>query len=92
MSNYLGALRMIDDQIARFTNYLEEESDGVKTLIVFTADYGDYLMDYGLGRKGVGLYEDLTHTPQIWWGYGVKHSDGRRAGVQLNGGSDADDV
>jgi arylsulfatase A-like enzyme len=74
VSNYLGALRMIDDQIARFTNYLEKKSLTNKTLIVFTADHGDYLMDYGLGRKGVGLYEDLTHTPQIWWGYGVKPS------------------
>lgn len=74
VSNYLGALRMIDDQIARFTNYLEKKNLASKTLIVFTADHGDYLMDYGLGRKGVGLYEDLTHTPQIWWGYGVKPS------------------
>jgi len=76
VSNYLGALRMIDDQIARFTNYLEKKNLTSKTLIVFTADHGDYLIDYGLGRKGVGLYEDLTHTPQIWWGYGVKHSMG----------------
>jgi arylsulfatase A-like enzyme len=31
-------------------------------------------MDNGLARKGVGLYEGLTHTPQIWWGYGVRPS------------------
>ncbi|MFT4111158.1 sulfatase [Silvibacterium sp.] len=74
VSNYLGALRMIDDQIARLTTHIEERGLTKKTLVVFTADHGDYLMDYGLGRKGVGLYEDLTHTPQIWWGYGVQPS------------------
>ncbi|MDE1177936.1 MAG: sulfatase-like hydrolase/transferase [Edaphobacter sp.] len=72
VSNYLGALRMIDDQIKRLVEHLEKKSLSKKTLVVFTSDHGDYLMDYGLGRKGVGLYEDLSHTPQIWWGYGVK--------------------
>jgi len=71
MSNYLGALRMIDDQIARLAEHLEQRGLTRNTLVVFTADHGDYLMNYGLGRKGVGLYEDLTHTPMICWGYGV---------------------
>jgi arylsulfatase A-like enzyme len=75
VSNYLGALRMIDDQIARLTTHLEKRNLTKKTLVVFTADHGDYLMDYALGRKGIGLYEDLTHIPQIWWGYGVNPSD-----------------
>ena len=74
VSNYLGALRMIDDQIKRLAEHLEKRNLSKKTLVVFTSDHGDYLMDYGLGRKGVGLYEDLTHTPQIWWGYGVRPS------------------
>lgn len=75
VSNYLGALRMIDDQIARLNGHLEKRNLAAKTLVVFTADHGDYLMNYGLGRKGVGLYEALTHTPQIWWGYGVRPSN-----------------
>jgi len=74
ISNYLGALRMVDDQIARLTDHLEKRNITKKTLLLFTSDHGDYMMDYGLGRKGVGLYEDLTHTPSIWWGYGVRPS------------------
>jgi arylsulfatase A-like enzyme len=75
VSNYLGALRMVDDQIGRLNDHLQKSNLANKTLVVFTADHGDYMMHYGLGRKGVGLYEDLTHTPQIWWGYGVKPSE-----------------
>lgn len=70
---------MIDDQIDRLTKHLEERGLVKKTLVVFTSDHGDYLMDYGLGRKGVGLYEDLTHTPQIWWAMVcILHTGSRR--------------
>ena len=73
-SNYLGALRMVDDQIARLMKHLEDSGLANNTVVIFTADHGDYVMDYGLARKGVGLYEDLTHTPFIWYGYGIRPS------------------
>ena len=73
-SNYFGALRMIDDQIKRLMEHLDQKNLTRQTIVIFTADHGDYLMNYGLGRKGVGTYEVLTHTPQIWFGYGVKHT------------------
>ncbi len=37
-------------------------------------DHGDYLMDYGLGRKGVGLFECLTRIPMVWSGHGIRPS------------------
>jgi arylsulfatase A-like enzyme len=73
-SNYFGALRMVDDQIKRLMVHLDEKDLTHRTLVVFTADHGDFLLDYGLGHKGVSLYETLTHTPQIWYGYGVKRN------------------
>lgn len=73
-SNYFGALRMIDDQIGRLVKHLNDTGLADNTVVIFTADHGDFLMNYGLGHKGVGLYETLTHTPQIWWGYGIKPS------------------
>jgi arylsulfatase A-like enzyme len=71
-SNYYGMLRLIDDQIKRLDQHLVERGIKQKTIIVFTSDHGDFLMNYGLGHKGVSLYETLTHTPQIWSGYGIK--------------------
>jgi arylsulfatase A-like enzyme len=68
LSNYFGAVRMVDDQIARLIAALEDLNLRKDTVIVFVADHGDYLMQYGLGRKGVGLSEALTHIPMIWCG------------------------
>lgn len=76
VSNYLGALRMLDDQIRRLVEHVESRGLMKKTVMIFTSDHGDYVMNYGLGRKGVGLYEDLTHIPQMWWGYGVTPARG----------------
>ena len=73
-SNYLVALRMVDDQIGRLVEHLDRTGQSAKTVVVFTSDHGDYIMDYGLARKGVGLPEDLVHIPFIWWGYGVRPS------------------
>lgn len=68
LSNYFGAIRMVDDQIARLVSALEDLGLRQETLLVFVADHGDFLMQYGLGRKGVGLSEALTHIPMVWSG------------------------
>ena len=74
LSNYMGMLRLIDDQIKRLLEHLEAKGLTKKTLIVFTSDHGDSLMNYGIGHKGLDVHETVTHTPQIWYGYGVKHT------------------
>jgi arylsulfatase A-like enzyme len=78
LSNYFGAIRMVDDQIARFLSVLDEMGLRQQTLIVFVADHGDFMMQYGVGRKGVGLSEALTHIPMIWSGGGVPASETNR--------------
>lgn len=73
-SNYLGMLRFVDDQVGRLVEFLEKKNLRSNTVIVFLADHGDYLMDYGLARKGVGLPECLTRIPMIWSGAGIQHT------------------
>ena len=73
-SNYLGMLRLIDDQLARLVQFLDAKHLMDNTIVVYLADHGDYLMDYGLGRKGVGLPECLTRIPMVWAGAGIKPS------------------
>ena len=73
-SNYLGMLRLLDDQLERLLVFMEQKDFLKNTIIIYTADHGDYLMDYGLARKGVGLPECLTRIPMIWAGPGIKPS------------------
>jgi arylsulfatase A-like enzyme len=73
-SNYLGMLRLIDDQLKRLVDHLKQKNLFDNTVIVYVADHGDYLMDYGLARKGVGQFECLTHIPMVWHGPGIRSS------------------
>ena len=71
-SNYLGMLRLIDDQVARMFRFMRERGILDNTIIVYVADHGDYLGDYGLIRKGVDLPEALVRIPMIWAGPGIQ--------------------
>ncbi len=73
-SNYLGMLRLLDDQLTRLVNHLNSRNLMSKTIIVYLADHGEYLMDYGLARKGVGLFDCLTRIPMVWSGYRIEPS------------------
>lgn len=68
---YCGMLRMIDDQVKRFVDHLEANGTLDNTIIIFLADHGDYVGDYGLQRKGVGLPECLVRVPFIATGPGI---------------------
>lgn len=69
--NYLGMLRLIDDQLERFYSGLEERNLIENTFIFFTADHGDFVGEYGLIRKGAELSEPLSRIPFIVSGPGI---------------------
>jgi arylsulfatase A-like enzyme len=71
-SNYLGMLRLIDDQIARLLGHLQTAGIAKNTIVVYLSDHGDYFCDYGLMRKGVGTPEVLARIPMIWSGAGIQ--------------------
>lgn len=72
-SNYLGMLRLIDDQMARLLEHLESMGKARNTIVLYLADHGDFFCDYGLERKGVELPEVLTRIPMTWCGWNIKH-------------------
>lgn len=83
-SNYLGMLRLLDDQLARLVSFLDAKQLTHNTILVYSADHGDYLMDYGLGRKGVGMPESLARIPMVWSGPGIKPTNaGKSAFVSM---------
>lgn len=70
-ANYVGMLRLIDDQIGRLVDHLETTGRMDSTLIIFVADHGDYAGEYGLLRKGAGIPEVLMRIPMFFSGAGV---------------------
>ena len=56
---YMALVKQIDDHIGYLVSYLTEKDLLDSTLIVLTADHGDYLGDHWLGEK------DLFHRPSV---------------------------
>lgn len=59
-SNYLGMLRLIDDQVSRFFDHLDTNNLRDNTIVFFLSDHGDYVGEYGLVRKGAELPEVIA--------------------------------
>ncbi|MDP9383134.1 MAG: sulfatase-like hydrolase/transferase [Chloroflexota bacterium] len=71
-SNYLGMLRLLDDQVRRFVQFLEAEGLRENTLLVFVSDHGDFVGEYGLMRKGAEMPEVLMRVPLLFAGPGIR--------------------
>lgn len=84
VSNYLGALRMIDDQMQRLLDYMRQSGQLANTIIVVLSDHGDYLMNYGLPRKGVGLPDSLARIPMVWTGPGIRSNSSINENVHVS--------
>lgn len=70
-ANYLGMIRLIDDQLRRFCGELEQMGRFENTIVIYVSDHGDFAGDYGLMRKGVEMPESLMRVPFIVKGPGV---------------------
>ena len=75
-SNYLGMLRLIDDQVRRFVEFLESRGLRENTHLIFLSDHGDFVGEYGLVRKGPELPEVLARIPFSWAGPGIEAQAG----------------
>lgn len=82
-ANYCGMLRLIDDQIKRIVEYLEESGLKDDTIIVFLSDHGDFAGEYGLIRKGPELPEVLSRIPMIFMGPDIK-GQGKLANLHVS--------
>ncbi len=70
-SNYYGMLRLIDDQIKRLVEGLQERELEENTIVIYLSDHGDFVGEYGLMRKGADLSELLVRIPMVWKGPGI---------------------
>ena len=71
---YMGMVRLIDDQVARFIDSLQQMEVYQNTVFVVLADHGDYVGEYGLMNKGAGMPDVLCRIPMVWFGKGIAPS------------------
>jgi len=68
---YYAFCSLIDDQVGRILAALDETGQAENTIVVFTADHGDYMGAHRLFLKGVAAFEDAYRIPLILSGPGI---------------------
>lgn len=61
---YQGLITQLDDHLGRLFEHMEHQSLMDNTLIIFTADHGDFLGDHWLGEKEL-FYDTVQQVPMI---------------------------
>lgn len=61
---YMGLITQLDDNLARLLAFLKDIGEYDNTVIVVTADHGDYLGDHWLGEKEL-FHEASARIPMI---------------------------
>lgn len=64
--HYCANVSMIDEQVGRILERLEEKGYLDDAIVVFTSDHGDCLTDHGHSQKWT-MYEQVTRVPLIFW-------------------------
>jgi arylsulfatase A-like enzyme len=63
---YRAMISWIDTQVGRVLTTLEAQGLRDNTIIVFTADHGDFNFEHGLAKKDLVLVDSLLHIPCIF--------------------------
>ncbi len=68
---YWAMCELIDNQVGRVVQVLEETGQRENTIIIFSSDHGEMLGDHGIYLKGPYFYEPAIHVPLIinWPGH-----------------------
>lgn len=70
MQDYLACVQGVDDSIGAMLDYLEQKDLAKNTIVIYTADNGWYLGEFGLYDKRF-MYEPGLRTPLIARGPGI---------------------
>jgi arylsulfatase A-like enzyme len=62
---YHTAIALIDEQVGRVLQALDDTDFAENTIVIFASDHGDMLGDHGLTVKGAFMYDACTRVPMI---------------------------
>jgi arylsulfatase len=77
---YYAMCELIDDQVGRIMESLEQSGQRENTIVIFMSDHGEMLGDHGIYFKGPHFYDEAIHVPLVmsWLGR-------FRTGLQVDG-------
>lgn len=64
-ASYYAMVSLVDAQVGRILQALDEEGLAEDTLVVFTSDHGEMLGDHAMMLKGPPLYDCVVRVPLI---------------------------
>jgi len=66
LAKYWAQIELIDANVGRMLDTLEQTGQRESTLVIFTSDHGEMAGDHGLKKKGCRFYEGLVRVPLIF--------------------------
>lgn len=71
VSSYLGTISLLDAQLGRLLDGLEQLGLAENTLVIYTSDHGDMCGGHGMVDKHNVMYDDVVRVPMIarWPGH-----------------------
>ena len=70
MAMYFGLISLVDHNVGRILAELDAQGLTNDTLVIFTADHGDFSGEHGFFHKNLGMYECIHRIPFIAAGPG----------------------
>ncbi len=67
LAKYYTLMSLIDSQVGRIVDCLESSGKLEDTIIIFTADHGDFAGTQGMLGKNTCTYDALIRSPYIWY-------------------------
>ncbi|MEM6916871.1 MAG: sulfatase-like hydrolase/transferase [Verrucomicrobiota bacterium] len=75
--HYCANVSMIDEQVGKIMESLEEQGYLENSILIFTSDHGDCLTDHGHSQKWT-MYEQVMRVPLIVWTPDGRFGRGRK--------------
>lgn len=77
---YYAMCELIDDQVGRIMQCLEETGQRENTIVIFMSDHGEMLGDHGIYFKGPHFYDEAVRVPLV-----ISWPEKFRSGLKVDG-------